>query len=185
MAELFRFLQKRGLLEMAYKVKDDTDTQIILHLREQALTMKETEELFGLMGLTLNPYYKLSINPVGDDQNSITIDTRSLLGILYYLSYSVDVPESHKKAGKVAVTSTDPDDPSDWSKVSNEIMRIRSASLPPLNTRVSIRYRGAWFYISDSDIDSKTTFSLLSQLLALQSGKVKTSIPLITIPVGR
>ena len=46
------------------------------------------------------------------------------------------------------------------------------------------RYRGAWFYVDDSALPSKSTFSFLTQLLALQSGEVKSSAPVLTIPIG-
>lgn len=44
--------------------------------------------------------------------------------------------------------------------------------------------RGSWFYIDDSDLDSKSTFSMLMQLFALQSGNSDGMTPVLTIPVG-
>jgi len=36
-----------------------------------------------------------------------------------------------------------------------------------------VHYRGRWWYIADSDLDSKSTFAFLSQSLELQSGDLK------------
>lgn len=40
-------------------------------------------------------------------------------------------------------------------------------------------------YSEDSDLSSKATFSLLSHLLALQSGEIQRLVPVLTLPVGR
>jgi hypothetical protein len=50
---------------------------------------------------------------------------------------------------------------------------------------VSVSHRGSWFFIDDADLSSKATFSLLTHLLALQSGEVQRLVPLLTLPVGR
>ena len=73
----------------------------------------------------------------------------------------------------------------DWQKLTKELMRIRWAKKPPQNAYSAIFYRGNWFYIDDSDLTSKSTFSLLMQLFALQAGEVKSTGPLLTLPVNR
>ena len=50
---------------------------------------------------------------------------------------------------------------------------------------VRLKYRNHWFYIDDSDLTSKSTFSLLMQLFALQAGEIKASGPVFTLPVNR
>jgi hypothetical protein len=50
---------------------------------------------------------------------------------------------------------------------------------------VVARHRGHWFYIADDDETSKSTFTLLNQLFALQSGDVEETKPVLTLPVGR
>jgi hypothetical protein len=68
--------------------------------------------------------------------------------------------------------------------VMGDLMRVKSEPKRPKGAAVSVFYRKSWFYIDDSDLDSKTTFSLLSQIFALQSGKSKTVTPVLTLPVG-
>ena len=55
----------------------------------------------------------------------------------------------------------------------------------PSNSYVAIYYRSNWFYIDDSDLTSKSTFSLLMQLFALQAGEVKSTVPILTLPLSR
>ena len=47
-----------------------------------------------------------------------------------------------------------------------------------------IRYRDHWFYISDADLNSKATFSLLTYLLSLQSAGHQGMSALLSVPVG-
>ena len=72
----------------------------------------------------------------------------------------------------------------DWHQVTEGIMRIKSSPQPPDNASVAVNYRNSWYYIDDSDLDSKTTFALLGQVYQLQSGDAKTVAPVLTLPVG-
>ena len=72
----------------------------------------------------------------------------------------------------------------DWQEVTTELLRIRSKTDEPDQASISIHFRDSWFYIDDSDLGSKSTFSLLAQIYSLQSGRVKSIAPLLTIGVG-
>ncbi len=48
----------------------------------------------------------------------------------------------------------------------------------------AVKYRSSWFYIDDSDLTAKSTFALLMQLFALQAGEIKSTGPILTLPVG-
>lgn len=58
------------------------------------------------------------------------------------------------------------------------------ARLVPCGAARSPRSNAGQSTIDDSDLDSKSTFTLLAQLLELQSGDVKAAGPLLTLPVG-
>ncbi|MEZ5367278.1 MAG: hypothetical protein R2748_34300 [Bryobacterales bacterium] len=47
-----------------------------------------------------------------------------------------------------------------------------------------IRYRNRWFYIDDSDLNSKATFNLLNYLYSLQAAGRGAGSPLLTVPIG-
>jgi len=49
---------------------------------------------------------------------------------------------------------------------------------------VKVRHRGWWFYIEDTDLNTKSTFLLLVQLFNLQAGQITTIAPALTIPVS-
>ena len=73
----------------------------------------------------------------------------------------------------------------DWSEFSEGLLQIQSGyERPATDARISVRYRGSWFYMSDSDSDAKATFSLLVQLFALSAGESPSPGPVLTLPVG-
>ena len=55
----------------------------------------------------------------------------------------------------------------DWARVTGKLLRIASQRDEPAGAFVKVRYRGHWFYIADDDLDSKSTFSMLTLVLAL------------------
>ena len=64
------------------------------------------------------------------------------------------------------------------------MLDIKSQPEEPTNAAVAVQYRNSWFYIDDSDMDSKYTFMLLDTLTALQAGEIERAGPLLTLPVS-
>jgi hypothetical protein len=121
--------------------------------------------------------------PVGE-QGRIAIGTRSLMGTLFYLANAVEVPREHVKRGLVTVTLDGEGRPFEWSEVTGDLLRVRSQTWPPIRAAIAVEHRGHWFYIDDSDLNSKSTFALLAQLLALQAGGAESVAPVLTLPIG-
>lgn len=114
----------------------------------------------------------------------IGVEGRSLLGVLFFLSQAVEVPEADERAGRVTVTVEPSGERFDWSELTGGVFAVRSSDEPPADVFVRVRYRGHWFYIADDDLDSKTTFNLLTYLFALQLGGADGVSPLITVSTG-
>ena len=72
----------------------------------------------------------------------------------------------------------------DWHLAVGELLDIKSQDAPPANAAVAVEYRDSWFYIDDSDLESKYTFMLLRQLSALQAGSIERAGPVLTLPVS-
>lgn len=118
------------------------------------------------------------------DGKTLALATRSLFSVIYHLSRHVDAPESDIREG---IASPAPNIGSGSSAASSALRRlfhVRSSSEEPQDASVKVYYRNAWFYIADTDQDSKTTFALLSMLITLQSGDVSGAMPVITLPAG-
>ncbi|MCP5509798.1 MAG: hypothetical protein H7A39_05255 [Chlamydiales bacterium] len=124
--------------------------------------------------------------PVGfTKEQEIGILPRSILGCMHYLSLGIDIPEEDYKCNAVIKTLNKDGSLFDWKCVIGDLFRIYSSTKYPSNAFVAVRYNNYWYYISNYDINSKRTFSLLMQLYNLQSGDLdKAPPPLLTIPIG-
>jgi hypothetical protein len=183
-ARIMRRLQKTGLMDLGGDPTTGGKGFAIRIVRSGngAEDIAELEKILRLK--PGKPYYPLTTDVVGDDPDKIGLNTRSLLGVLFYLSQSVEVPPGDEVAGRVTVTTTSEGYGFDWMKVTGDVMRIQCAGLHPVNGAVTVFYRGKWFYIADDDLNSKSTFSLLSQLFSLQAGQVKMTVPFLMISTG-
>jgi len=122
--------------------------------------------------------------PFKRQPDQVGLLSRSLLAVLYFLSQSVEPPESDVQAHLVATTLDDDGRPFDWRRVTGRVMAIHSQQDRPQNAYVTVAYRGSWFYIADDDHSSKATFGLLNFLFSLTAESGRGGSPLLTLPVG-
>ena len=126
----------------------------------------------------------LNTNFLEQKQNQLTIRTRSILSVMFYLAHNITVPKKHIDAGLVTTTKTAQGNAFDWSNTpAGSSFKVLSSLERPETAYLAIPYRDHWFYIEDNDLDSKTTFMLLTQLFDLQAGQTKFSGPTLTLPV--
>jgi hypothetical protein len=179
---LLRFLETQNMLSGARKADG---TGLVLQFAAEAGDLPEYQELMEILGLDPGKRTYPFMTGLGrDEPDAFAVRTRSFAGVMYFLSQSVAVPARDIEAGRVTVTRDKAGEAFDWNRVTDGLMRIRSADARPKNAAVAVFYRGSWFYIDDSDLDSKSTFSLLGQVFALESGNVESMTPVLTLPVG-
>ncbi len=180
---------------VARRSKDGSD--IILQPRARVPIWRISDELRGspevariieLMRLDpeLSEYRFIvgKLPPGANKAKEINLVTRSLVGVLFYLSQAVDVPREHRDRNWVTTTLDKQGQVFDWQCVVGDLLRIHSRPTPPADAAVAVLYKGSWFYIDNSDLSSKSTMALLSQLFALQAGEAKAVTPVLTLPVG-
>ena len=178
-AKLFRELQTESDINFVYDkngkatlVINNDDNKVGLLREKMKLDTKKNYELKNGKGF------------INKSNSSIILSTRSFLGVMYYLSHSIDVPDKDKNSGKVTITYDELGDEFNWSELTRDLFKIKSAP-NNANVAISTNYRDTLFYIDDSDLNSKTTFSLLMQLFLLQSGKSESIAPLLPLPIGQ
>ena len=101
---------------------------------------------------------------------------RSMMEIMQVASKKVQMPEEEVARG-VAVVDANQGAARDTGLV------IKSSKSEP-DSMLRTNYRGYWFYIDDSDLESRRQFALLNALFAVIGGTVPGANPIMTIPVG-
>ncbi len=183
-AKLLRQMQRRGLITFGYR-KVGEEQVPAMRLEPEALGSDEALALYTLLGLEPNRrLFTITTEGRRRSAQSLGIELRSLIGILFFLSHAVDVPDRDLAAGRVTITRDENGQVFDWNDFLSDTLDIRSQNKEPGNAAIAVRYRNSWFYVDDSDINSKYTFMLLRTLIALQAGKIEKAGPLLTLPVS-
>jgi hypothetical protein len=192
--DLIGELERQDALDIVYESPPvgDRPWRLVLRIAPEARDLPAVQELTNLLGLTSGKtqYPLVYAHQVVEDEgvaplDYLRVETRSFLGMLFFLAQAIEVPEPDVHTGKVATTRDERGEPFDWRLVTGDLLRIRAEPTRPSGAVIAVRYRGSWFYIDDADLPSKSTFSLLSQLFALQAGKTERLLPILTLPIGR
>ena len=102
---------------------------------------------------------------------------RSMMEIMQLASTTVQVPAEDLEAGIVFPAPPAPRMQVAW-------LDIKSSADEPSNATLRIKFRGNWFYIEDSDLESRETFSMLNAMFAVTGGTVPGANPILTLPVN-
>lgn len=181
-ARLLRVLQRDHLLDLA-TAADGRGVE--LRLAPAAREREEARRFRELLRLDpARDRYRIIAAVSAPDTASIAITTRPLLSALSYVAQGVDAPAADRAAGKVRTTLRADGSPFDWTELLGDVFRVHSAERAPDEASVAIRYRGHWFYVADDDLDSKATFVLLTQLMALHATPAGTG-PAMSFSFGQ
>jgi hypothetical protein len=188
--EYEQFMEVAGLFRKMQQNRDavlgdDTEGReggIKLRILPGASDREHVQQLLAELKLENLPTYNVAEDVARGGGDTIAVVTRSMMGCLYYLSHGVDGPSVDRDDGRVTITLDSEENEFDWSGMLDTIMRVRSSTDRPDRPYVAVPYRGSWFYLEDTDLDSKSTFTLLTQLLEFQSSEVPATGPVLTIP---
>ncbi len=164
--------EKTGKFDFVIQIDEKTADKNIMNRIWHLLNLDPDTYVIRLV-----PYH--SRENVG---NEVHVDTRSPMSILYFLSQGVHAPSRDQEYGLVTTTVDREGNFFDWSNVLGGIIDIHADVCDPCDVAVSVEYRGHVFYIRDTDLSSKSTFSLISQLLALQTGN--PIVPVYTLQLN-
>ena len=113
--------------------------------------------------------------------SNVHLRTRSVLGAIVYLTQGVTPPQSH--IDRNLTFSTWPFPGPDNDKI-DQVFKVQASPSKP-QASLAVRYRGYWFYIDETDLVSKSTFLVLSEIYRLSLvGSDRSQAPLLTLPLG-
>ncbi len=175
-------LQELGLLELSAQV-DGEGALPIRYTPRTPEAMDQLKPLQALLPPSREGQYRL-VAPGGPiHPGDLEVRTRSLLGVMAFLAQGVEVPQADRDAGRVRIALGPGGTPFEWGPALGGQFRIRVSAEAPEGATLRVRYRQWWFFIPDTDVESKATFSLVSQLFSLQAAAGKAAGPLLTLPV--
>jgi len=114
--------------------------------------------------------------------DTIAMNVRSGYQVLAFLSKGVDVPEPHVRRGTVHLFKGLDGRPFDGRQLTKGLFRVCVQKHRPLHSDLSVYYRGYWFYIPESDVQSRATLSQVKLAIDLQS-QAGNAGPVLTLPL--
>ena len=167
----------------------------VLVLRQAPETIELSVQLQQLLGLdgNVDKYLIISVPEqfpstfAPTQRDNIEITMRSVAQASMYLSQGIEVPDRDIQCGAVRTTCNPDGTLFDWNQVLGNLFHVQCCKRKPRNARISVKYRGYWFYISDCDKDTIETLRLLTAVSGLQGVRAGRDVnaPVLTISAGR
>ena len=108
--------------------------------------------------------------------------TRSMLQIMLEFAAVVQVPEADVVDGKATPGLVDTPG---TGALNGLPLRVLVTEAPPRDPHVAVQYDGRWFWIADTDIQSKYTFGIVMLLFSIADTGTRGSTPVVTIPANQ
>jgi hypothetical protein len=184
-ATLLRTLQEDGYIQLN-TLADPPDTVAMtagpIPMTDNARAM--ADEVIDLLDIRSREGAPIALDAPAFPRKpaQVVLVGRSLLGVMTFLAQQVLVPDEHVRAGLVRITKGPDGKPFDWNHISRGLFRVHSGRSEPENAYLKVEYRGHWFWIDDTDLETKSTYTLLAQLFSLQSANGRIQAPVLTIP---
>jgi len=183
--KLLMVLGDRETIEVHRVRKDDVDKRYLVFAEEVPKDLRAMiREIKKLLGLRpdLN-IFRITERLTRLKDDEISIQTRSVMAMMSFLSRGIEVPPEQLAEGKVIdyrIQKAGEDE------INPSIpFRMRAGKERPKGAFVAVRYQDHWFYIDDTDLTSKRVLGTMIILLRLQAPSPTAAAPVLTLPTGR
>jgi len=178
LVELIREAQRAGALQIRIEhPKEGAESSVLVFgpSKDPDIAAK-SRELRNLLGLRSDiKEIQVYFGGYSGKDTEIDMTTRSMLQILQQFAATVRVPESDVAEGRASTGLVE-------EPRSGPVMRILVGDAAPKDASVAVQYDNRWFWIADTDIQSKTTFQIVILLFSISETGVKGPPPVINIP---
>jgi hypothetical protein len=185
LVELMREGQLAGAIQIRIeRPKDGSESSVLIFgpSRDPQLAEKG-REIKSILGIRPD-IRELKVNYGGysgrDDE--IDIMTRSMLQIMLEFAAVVQVPEADVAQGKAAPGLVDAQGA---GALNGPPLRVLVTDKPPQDAYVATQYDKRWFWIANSDFQSKYTFGIIMLMFSIADTGVKGAGPVVTIPANQ
>jgi hypothetical protein len=121
--------------------------------------------------------FALAYSPVRESDDELAVSSRSMLQIMGAFASYVDVPEAHLK-DRIALAAFEEPAPEGVQSV----VQIHSGKDQPVNPFAAVSYRDYWFWVDDSDWQTKRALTAVMFFFTLADTGTHDQLPLVTIP---
>jgi hypothetical protein len=115
----------------------------------------------------------------GQELDGIAISTRSTFNLIQILRAAVEIPQEHSNATLAVYYPT--------VGLAGKDVCIHASRDKPKSAAVAVKYRGYWFYIDETDMQTKLFYSVVRTIwsASISGAADQRAAPVLTIPVSR
>jgi hypothetical protein len=177
-------LRKAGVLDILANPGKEVTFNILISNYAPVYSEKVREYL-ALLGLSMpkgeseDIFLPVYFSVKRGELDGMAISTRSVIDLIEILSASIEIPQEHVSSGMVIHYPT--------MGLAGKNIHIHSSKEKPNQAAVAVRHRGYWFYIDDTDMQTKLFYRTVRTLWSVRIAAAadQTVAPVLTIPVSR
>jgi hypothetical protein len=121
--------------------------------------------------------FEITYGLVQKNRREVAMLTRSMMEIMLQLGFGIDLPADHATGGRALPGQWKPGDAQ-----TKPLVHIRSGTEAAVDAYAAVPYKGYWYWIDDTDIASKSTFTFLMILSSLAETGQSSAAPIVTVP---
>jgi hypothetical protein len=180
--DLLREVQVAGAFGMRVEEDKAKGSTGVIFLRRDDVAPEvaaKGAEIRRLLKLPAEPQkFVLTYSPMRGSESELAVNSRSMLQIMQAFASHLDVPAAHLKE-RSAWPSIET---SSTSENQRQSVRIHSGKQKPADAFAAVRYRDYWFWVDNSDFQTKRALTLVMFVFTLAETGGAERLPLVTIP---
>lgn len=181
--ELLSEMQEDGSLYFRlYAGESKTKVQLGLRRPKSSGGRRNEQRLIELLGLDPDKrQYSVIFGVEPQQDNEIAMHSRSVMQIMIELAAAMEVPEADVAQGRTMPTIQQRSD--HFGGGFRPLIRIHHGLEQPDDPHAAVFYRDKWFWIEDTDLQSKSSLNFLMVLFSLtERGEDRARPPIVTVP---
>lgn len=176
---LMREMQTTGVAAWEFKSQPDSMHDVLLVIRNENMSdaiKSKRHRINDILQLDGGrSQYRVVYAPFNVGPDTLALQTRSIVQMLSSMAGFVDVPAEMLNTSMPGF---------DTSRIQSRPFHVKSAKDRPDRAYAEIKYQDYWYWIDETDIDSKRVFVMMLFLTTL-TNRVDSNVgPLLTIPTG-
>lgn len=180
LSEVLTRIQHAGNIGIRVEPRKDGSGVIAVIRRAQPGTplgddSRRVRELLGLADDVSE--FAVVYGLVPSSPKEVALLSRSMMEIILQLGFGIDLPAAHLESGWVLPGTRQPGE-----ATGRPLVHIRSGTDEPSHAYAAVHYKGHWFWIDDTDIESKRIFTFLMILFSLAETGQAVAAPVVTVP---
>ncbi len=180
---LLTILADAEVFEVSLTEKDGFNVRHLVFEQEIPENMQPlVTELRQLLGLSNRDTFRITDRLTRTAENEISIQTRSVMAMMSFLSRGIEVPPEHLAEGRIIdYQLPQTNDNEDAHLIPFKMYWSKER---PEKSFAAVRYQDYWFYIDNTDITSKRSLSLMIAIFRLQAPSGGGAAPILSLPTG-